>query len=188
MALRRAPKAKITGNYNDCSNDERLLYQDIERNLELVPHTPYAFLFNINMVELGAPSNSFYIKDYKNKYLQFVQSRCRVSENEALHLLTLVGEEAVHAINLSVDVVKVRGKEIVLAMELNRGQHYIVPPRLAEQKVFAREVFRDMIKEQEMRKVCNFYVANYNLLTEYGISSTEVAELVRVLYDFTHNL
>lgn len=188
MPLRHAPKKKIDGLYNDLSNDERLLYQDIERNLELNPDSPYSFLFNKDLIEFGVPSNCFYIKDYKNQYMQFIQRRCRVSENEALYLLTLVGEEAVHAANLSVDVAKVRGKEIILAMELNRGQHYVVPTRLAEQKIFAREVFRDMIKEQELRKVCNFYVANYCLLSDYGISSTEVKELVTTLYDFTHDL
>lgn len=187
-AMRKAVRSHVVGKPNPNSRDELLLYKDIIRNLYQKPESEYYFHFNIAITDFGVPSKSMRIRDFQEEYINFVMERCRVTRRMALELLSMVGGEAVRTNKLLLDVAKVRNGRIETAIELNRGQHYYIPEDTLAQKKFARDQFCDMLKEMEMKKLCEFFAANYCTLGECGASSEENFRLSQILFDFTHNI
>lgn len=187
-AMRKAVRSHVIGSPNSNSKDEQLLYLDIVRNLYKNPSSECLFYFNTPITDFGVPSKSLHIRDFQEEYIDFVMGQCNATHRVALDLLSLVGGEAIRTNKLLLDVAKVRDGQIVTAIELNRGQHYYVPDDESARKQFARARFCDMVKEKEMKKLCEFFAANYCTFGECGASSEETMRLNQLLFDFTHNI
>ena len=181
---------RIFGCYEEDSADERNLYMDLRRALRKTPNTQCQFFLNYRITDFGVDSQYFYVQDYQKEYLQFVMNRCNLPKQDASFLLSLINGASTRANTLRVDAVKMKNGKLVMAIELNRASHYDFDAHetIEDYREFAKSQFNDMVKEIEMRKICEFYVANMDWVENHGPSNEKSMELVRVLHDFTHDL
>lgn len=187
-SLRQMARNHIIGAPNEDSRDENMLYLDILGTMLKNPSSPYFFYFNTPITTFGVPSQSLRIRDCQEEYLDFAMNRCKVERREALELLNLVGHEPVRTNALLLDVGKVHNKKLVMALELNRNQHYEVPENGDERANFARVLFRDMLKERELRKISEMLEVNYCRRNNGSANTEECLQINHILYDFVHNV
>ena len=176
----------LIGDPNEISRDEQTMYLDVLNSMLTHPGSQYYFYFNQPITAFGVPSKSLRIRDHHEEYLGFVMKRCRVGRKEALELMALVGHEPIRTNTLLLDVGKVYQGKLVMALELNRAQHYRVPEDNDSRQKFARAIFGDMLKEKELRKISEILEVNYCRRQEGSATTAENLQIDRILYDFVH--
>lgn len=187
-SLRQIARSHIIGTPHEDSRDENMLYLDILSTMLENPSSSYYYYFNTPITTFGVPSQTLRIRDCQEGYLNFAMKRCQIERREALELLNMVGHEPIRTNTLLLDVGKTFNGKLIMALELNREQHYNVPEDFEDRANFARTLFRDMLKEQELRKVSDMFEVNYYRRDNGSANTEECLTTNRILYNFVHNI
>ncbi len=184
----QAADERLKGNVNGLSRDEMSLYDDIYASIMQQPETPYVFYFNERIVNFGVPSKSFKIHNEQEAYIEFAMTRCGISRAEAIELLCKISTDPVRTNTLMLDVGKVCDGKLIMALELNRSQHYNIPDDTTKLPIFARDLFCDMVKERELRKVGAFAAIDFSRRANGTADTEEMLATNKLLYRFVHEL
>lgn len=184
----KAAAKRIIGSPNESSREEKALYSSVYTSVLNNPNTKYEFHFNSSIVHFGVPTKTIKVREHFSEFIDFLMSRCRVSNAEAIELINLMGNEPVRTNALKLDVGKVVKGRLVQAIEINGERHYCVPDDVEEQRSFVRGVFCDMVKMKELEAICpitEIDVFERNM----GFSTVEKnLQNDTILYNFVHEI
>ena len=184
----KAAAKRIVGAPNESSREEKALYSSVYASVLNNPNTKYEFHFNSSIVYFGVPTKTIKVREHFSEFIDFLMSRCRVSNAEAIELINLMGNEPVRTNALKLDVGKVVKGRLVQAIEINGERHYCVPDDVEEQRSFVRGVFCDMVKMKELEAICP--ITEIDIFERnMGFSTVEKnLQNDTILYNFVHEI
>jgi hypothetical protein len=158
--IRKKILSHLHGCPDYCSQDELRIHQLILCNLRNKPDSEYEFYFNEAITTFGVPTKSIMIQDCRDAFIAYVMNRCDVERYEAIEFVNMI-DSPIRTNTLLLDVGKVLDGKLIMALESNRGSHYIVPDDMEKRKKFARGLFADFVKETELKKITEFVEVNH---------------------------
>lgn len=179
---------KIHGTCQGDSSAERSLLSSIKTALANNLNTKYNFCFNLPITDFGIPSRYVRLQDIYDEYIDFTMKRCLVDREDAVSLMNKIENQRVRLRTLKLDVGKRIGNKLIAGIELNGPEHYEIPEDEDAQKIFARKLFTDCVKEIELRRIAQIYVADLRTYSSNGVGSLEHLNIANEIYSFANEM